>query len=145
VRLRVEDAAGNAAVRERELTVKPGPVARAGFLSPAPIVRLAGTILSSGFQVRVLSVSAPRGALVSVKCNGRGCGVERRRKRVKKGPVRFKTYERYLPAGTKLGIFIRKPNTIGSYTRPTIRAGRVPLRLRRCLVPGQSKPTRCRS
>jgi PKD repeat protein len=142
VRLRVEDAAGNAAVRERELTVKPGPVARAGFLSPAPIVRLAGTILSSGFQVRVLSVRAPRGALVVVKCSGRGCKVERRRKRVKSGSVRFKTYERYLQAGIKLGIFIRKPNTIGSYTRLTIRAGRAPVRLTRCLEPGASKPKR---
>jgi PKD repeat protein len=144
VRLRVVDAAGNSAVRELALTVEPGPVARAGFLSPAPIVRLSATILSSGARVKILSVSAPRGALVSVKCSGR-CPAQRRRKRVDKGVVRFKTFERFLAAGTRLEVFVRKPKTIGSYTRLKIRAGRAPVRTRRCLAPGTSKRISCRT
>ncbi|MEA2332998.1 MAG: hypothetical protein QOH58_3136 [Thermoleophilaceae bacterium] len=145
VRLRAEDAAGGAAVRERTLTVKQGPVARAGFLNPFPVVRLNGEILSGGARIKVLTVRAPRGTLVRVSCKGKGCPAKQRRKRVKKsGTVRFRNYERFLRAGIKLEIFSRKPNTIGAFTRYTIRAGKAPVRLDRCLEPGKSRPTRCR-
>jgi PKD repeat protein len=133
VRLRVEDAGGAAAVKERTITVRARPKARAGFLQPSPVVRLNGDILSTGARVRVLSVRAPRGSLVVVRCHGKGCPVERRRKRVKKNPVRFKTFERVLRAGIKLEILVKKQGTIGDYTRFTIRAGKSPLRLNRCL------------
>jgi PKD repeat protein len=133
VRLRVEDAAGGAAVKERTITVRARPKAHAGFLQPAPVVRLNGDILSRGTRVRVLSVRAPRGSLVVVRCHGKGCPVERRRKRIKKNPVRFKTFERVLRAGIKLEILVKKPGTIGDYTRFKIRAGKAPLRLNRCL------------
>jgi hypothetical protein len=58
--------------------------------------------------------------------------------------VRFKTYERFLRAGIRLDIFIRKPNTIGAFTRYKIRAGKGPVRVDRCLPPGpKTKPKRC--
>jgi PKD repeat protein len=142
VRLRVEDDDGAADVKERTLTVQPGPVAKAGFLRPAPLIRLNGEILSSGSRIRVLSVRAPKTSLVTVKCHGKSCPAQRRRKRVKGGSVRFKTYERYLRAGVKLEIFITKPKTIGSYTRYTIRAGKDPARTDRCLPPGKNSPSR---
>ena len=143
VRLRVEDQADNADVHERTVNVRPAPVAKAGALSPAPVIRLTTEILSNGARIRVLSVRAPKATLVTVKCLGKGCPVSRRRKRVTQGSVRFKTFERFLRAGIKLEISSRKPNTIGAFTRYTIRAGKFPARTDRCLQPGRERPVRC--
>jgi PKD repeat protein len=142
VRLRVEDDDGGAAVHERTVTVKRAPVAKAGFLTPAPVIRLNGQLLSSGSRITILSVRAPKGTLVTVKCHGKSCPVSHRRKRVKTGSVRFNTYERFLRAGVTLEIFSRKPHTIGAYTKYTIRAGKSPARIDRCLKPGRDKPSR---
>jgi PKD repeat protein len=144
VRLRVEDSAGAATVKERTVIVRRLPRARAGFLLPSPVVRLNGEILSKGARVRVLGVRAPRGSLVIVRCHGKGCPVERRRKRVKKGPVRFKTFERVLRAGIKLEILVEKKNTIGDYTSFKIRAGKSPVRVNACLSARTGKRIRCR-
>jgi PKD repeat protein len=143
VRLRVEDAAGAAAVKERTINVRRRPKAHAGFLQPSPVVRLNGDILSTGARVRVLGVRAPRGSLVIVKCRGKGCPVERRRKRIKKAPVRFKTFERVLRAGIRLEVLVEKPHTIGDYTRFTIRAGKSPMRKDACLAAGTARRIRC--
>ena len=59
--------------RRAHLTVTPAPKAKAGFLSPSPVVTLSGPILSTGARVKLLSVRAPRGALVAVGCRGKGC------------------------------------------------------------------------
>jgi hypothetical protein len=105
------------------------------------VIRLNGQLLSSGSRITILSVRAPKGTLVTVKCHGKTCGVSHRRKRAKSGSVRFKTYERFLKAGVKLEIFSRKPKTVGAYTRYTIRAGKSPARTDRCLPPPpKSKP-----
>lgn len=144
VRLRVEDVAGNADVHERTVNVRPAPVAKAGALSPAPVIRLTTEILPNGARIRVLSVRAPKATLVTVRCRGKGCPVSRRRKRVTQGSVRFTTFERFLRAGVRLEISSRKPNTIGAFTRYTIRAGKFPARTDRCLRPGRERPVRCR-
>jgi PKD repeat protein len=144
VRLRVEDVAGNADVHERTVNVRPAPVAKAGALSPAPVIRLTTEILPNGARIRVLSVRAPKATLVTVRCRGNGCPVSRRRKRVTQGSVRFTTFERFLRAGVRLEISSRKPNTIGAFTRYTIRAGKFPARTDRCLRPGRERPVRCR-
>jgi PKD repeat protein len=143
VRLRVEDGAGQATVRERTINVQPLPKAKPGFLQPTPVVRLNGDILSGGVRVRVLGVRAPRGALVVVKCHGKGCKVDRRRKRIKKKPIRFRTYERVLRAGVRLEILIKKRNTIGDYTSFKIRAGKSPVRKDACLSARSGKRVRC--
>ena len=142
VRQRATDGAGGTAIAERTLTVVPAPKAKAGFLTPSPVVTLSGELLRRGFRVKGLSVRAPRGALVVVKCSGKGCGVKQRRKRIKRGPVSFKTYHRFLRAGARLEIFVRKANTIGDYTRYKIRAGKFPARTDRCLPLGKSKPAK---
>jgi PKD repeat protein len=142
VRLRVEDNDGAAAVHERTVTVRKAPVAKAGFLTPAPVIRLNGQLLSNGSRITILSVRAPKGTLVTVRCHGKSCPVPHRRKRVKAGSVRFKTYERFLRAGVKLEILSSKAHKIGAYTRYTIRAGKSPARTDRCLKPGRNKPSR---
>ena len=68
--------------------------------------------------------------------------VKRWSRRVQGTAVRFKTYHRYLRAGIKLEIFVRKANTIGDYTRYKIRAGKFPVRTDRCLPVGRGKPSK---
>jgi hypothetical protein len=57
--------------------------------------------------------------------------------------VRFRRFERTLPAGTILELFVRQTGKIGKYTRFRIRAGKAPSRIDRCLVPGRARPARC--
>lgn len=144
VRLRVEDAAGHAAETERSIEVEPAPKARPGYLRPPPSINFGGDILSNGMRVQYLSIRAPVGALITVACRGKGCPVKQRRKRIKRGAVSFKTYERFLRAGVQLEIFARKAGTIGTYRAYTIRAGKRPKRVDRCLEPNRARPTRCR-
>jgi PKD repeat protein len=144
VRLQVTDAAGVSEVHQRLLHVDPAPKAPPGSLRPSPFIRFFGLVLPRGSRVQLLSVRAPRGAVLTAKCIGKDCPTAKRRKRSKGRAVRFKTYERFLRAGTRLDIFIRKPNTIGAFTRYKIRAGKGPVRIDRCLAPGRtSKPKRC--
>ena len=143
MRLRAEDAAGLASIRQRTLNVKPALPVPTGFLRPAPRIRFNGEILPNGTRVNILGVRAPRGTLVRVTCKGKRCPAKQRRKRIKKGPVRFRNYERFLRAGVRLEIYMRKPKTIGQYTRYQIRAGKPPIRVDRCLRPGKQKPSRC--
>jgi PKD repeat protein len=140
VRLRATDGAGQSVVREELLRVDAAPKPPPGFLRPAPNVRFNGLILARGTRIQILSVRAPRGSIVAVRCKGKGkqCPAKLRRKRVKKSTVRFKTFERFLRAGTRLEIYVRKANTIGAFTRYTIRAGKGPVRVDRCLPAGAS-------
>jgi PKD repeat protein len=143
VRMRVEDAAGLAAVSQRTVEVDRAPTPPPGFLRPPPRISFQGQIFPRGSNIRLLSVRAPRGALVTVRCTGKSCPAKQRRKRVKRNSVRFRSFERFLRAGVRVEIFVRKPNTIGDYRRYTIRAGKGPKDVQRCLMPGKSKPSRC--
>jgi PKD repeat protein len=143
VRLRVEDAAGNSAEEEHLIKVDKRPPAPAGYMRPPPSFNIGGLILSNGMQVQSLIVRAPKGALITVSCRGKSCGVKQRRKRGKGSALHFKTYERFLRAGVRLEIFVRKSGTIGTYRRYTIRAGKGPAHLDRCLKPGKTRPSRC--
>ena len=46
------------------------PVARLSQLSPWPVVRMAGSLTDRGADLRLLSVKAPRGARIAVRCQG---------------------------------------------------------------------------
>ena len=140
---RIEDSNGLSDTHERTITVDPAPKPAPGVLSPFPKIRLNGEILARGTRVRILSVQAPSGALVRVACRGKGCAKQQRRKRTKGRTVRFRGYERFLRAGVRLEIFIRKGDTIGRYTRYTIRAGKGPRSVDRCLYPGVKRPRAC--
>jgi PKD repeat protein len=144
VRLRATDSAGASAVSQRQLTVKPVPTPPPGFLRPEPKVRLNGLIFTEGTRIQILGVRAPRGALVTVRCKGKSCPVKERRKRIKKGPVRFRTFERFMRGGVRLEIFVTKKGKIGDYTRYTIRRGKSPLRMDRCVTGSRLRPVKCR-
>ena len=124
--------------------VTPVPNAtRPVMMQPFPIVRIAGIVLARGVSVRVLSVRAPRGARLRVRCQGRGCPVASLVRTSTTRIVRFRRFERTLPAGATLELFVRQRGKIGKYTRFLIRAGKAPSRVDGCLVPGRARPVRC--
>jgi hypothetical protein len=125
----------------------PGNVDQASLLMiPFPVVRIAGRLLSRGAWVRLLVVTAPRGAVVTVRCRGTGCPLRPVRRRSHGRPVRIRGLERRLAAGTRLEVLVRQRGLVGKYTRFRIRAGgRSPLRADRCLLPGRRTPADCPS
>ena len=121
-----------------------GDVPAPALMTPFPIVRIAGLLLPGGARVRVLSVRAPRGAVVNVHCHGEGCPLRSVRQRVRRRVLRVERLERLLNAGVRLEIYVRQRNRVGKYTRIRIQAGRrPPLRVDRCVRPGGLTPIRC--
>jgi chitodextrinase len=113
-------------------------------MRPFPVVRIAGVVLPRGALIRILSVRGPRGMQVRVRCRGRSCPVGSTSLTSARRLARLHRFERRLAAGTTLELFVRKPGRIGKYTRFVIRAGEAPARVDRCLVPGRTRPVRCR-
>jgi hypothetical protein len=102
--------------------------------------KLRATATPHGVRVRSLSVAAPRGAAVQVRCR-RHCAFSRSRT-VRTGSVRFDELRgRRLPAGAQLEIFVTKKRSIGSYIRYTMTRGNFK-RVVRCLRPGSRTPRR---
>ena len=141
VTLRVTDRNGAAAAATRWIPVHHKPLQ---LLSPFPVVRLVGQVTSKGTEVGLLTVQAPRGARVSVRCHGRKCPYRRAGAR-SRGQVKFRRLQRLLPAGTVLELSVTKRGTIGKYTRFRIRRGLTPARVDRCLKAGAKGPVACPS
>jgi PKD repeat protein len=112
-------------------------------MRPFPIVRIAGIVLERGALVQILSVRAPRGSIVRVRCRGKGCPTGSLAHTSSTRLVRFHAFERRLQAGVTLEVFVRKAGKIGKYTRFLIRAGKAPARVDRCLMPGRERPVPC--
>jgi hypothetical protein len=92
--------------------------------------------------VSLISVLAPQGARITVRCAGPRCPRERLR-RTARGMNRLRPYERFLRRGVRLTIRVTRPGLIGKFTRVRIRASRAPLRVDRCLAPGGKSPVDC--
>ena len=158
IALRVTDTDGTSSTLARVITVRaPDPSRTAGsegrlpeagstpflkLMSPFPIVRLAGEVVRDGTRIRTLSIRAPSGARVMVRCRG-GCPAKRLQKPVARGPVRFRSLERFLPAGSVLEVLVRRGDQIGKYTQFRIRRGRVPRRTDGCLPPNSMRGVKC--
>jgi hypothetical protein len=151
VRLQVTDAEGRSSVATQTIPVSP----RAGrLMQPFPIVRIAGSLISGGVRIRLLTVQAPPGAVVRVACVGRGCRTKPESRVAKASKSKqlsgavmlvFSRFERSLRAGVTLQIRVTKGSQIGKYTSLTIRRGRLPVRRDACLAPQSSMPSRCPS
>ena len=113
------------------------------LMNPAPIVRIRGRLTADGARVTLLTVRAPRGARIAVKCAGEGC--PRDHFATVAVVVHLRPFERFLRAGTRLEIRVTRPSFIGKYTRIVVRRGQPPLRRDRCLTPGSSRPVSCPS
>jgi PKD domain-containing protein len=170
--LRVTDDGGAAATRSLTVLVREGPGGSTGppaspsstqpstgpaplpkppsastpppsLLSPFPIVRLVGSVTPLGIRIRLLSVSAPKGARASVRCRGWGCPLKRAERIVGRRPVRFPMLERVMPARLVLEVLVTRGDRIGKYTRFKLRDGRRPRRADGCLWPGTARMAPC--
>ena len=147
LRLRVTDANGLSSVAAETIRVTSLPLP---LMQPFPTVRILTTVTRAGVRLRLLTVQAPAGARITVKCAGRGCPVRSQRRmaassRAQAASVEFRKFERLLPAGVVLEVRVFKPGETGKYTRFAIRRDRLPTRLDTCLGPVGGKPIVCPS
>jgi PKD domain-containing protein len=148
VGLRVTDSNGVSHTAFQAINVtNANGLASAGLslMNPFPVVRLAGSVFPRGVRVRALEAKTPRRSTVTVLCAGKSCPTKKIVKTAKKRLVRFKAMTRFLRAGTRLSVSVRKGGQIGKYTRWRIRGGKLPKRTDLCLYPNRRKPVRCPS
>ncbi len=108
-----------------------GPKRRA--IRPFPVVRMRGRLTTSGAQVSLLSVSAPRAAKVTVRCKGH-CPVKSwAPSKRSKSVTRARAFERSLRSGTKITVTVTRNGYIGKRTTFVIKKGRAPSRTDKCL------------
>ncbi len=137
-----------------------GPSVRAfRLMSPFPVVRIAGRVSRRGAKIRRLSVNAPPGSSVKIRCIGRGCPFKSANRtvsmRASAGSVpilppsrltRIRRVEGHtLRSRAILRVFVTRSDVIGKYTRFRIRKGKPPARQDSCLIPGNPKPVGCPS
>jgi PKD domain-containing protein len=138
VRLRIVDSDGAEAIAE---VLVPVAEKAAQFLNPFPVVRLVGRTTRTGILIRRLTVQAPSGSRVKVRCRGRGC--PRRSQVLASDVLRFRRFERRLRARAVLEVFVTNPNAIGKYTRFKVRKGKAPRRRDLCIPIGGGTPLPC--
>jgi Bacterial Ig-like domain len=146
VRLRATAADGLSSLATETIQVERLPPT---LMEPFPIVRVVGTDTATGVKLRLLTVQAPAGALITVDCKGRGCPVRSERRLARSSgarvpPVAFRRFDGFLRAGLRIDIRVFKPGEIGKYTRFVIRRRRLPRRVDECLDPAAGiKPMAC--
>jgi PKD repeat protein len=140
VRLRVTDSRGAVAIASGSIDVRARPL----VVLSGVVIGIKGSVRGRFTRLRRLSVRAPVGAVVTVRCKGKGCP-KRAVKRGTGGVVRFKALERRLRARTKVIITVTRPGFIGKHTTYTMRRGRGPKRVDLCLVPGATRASSCPS
>jgi hypothetical protein len=132
-----------------KLTTQP---AKARLMTPFPVVRITGKVGRRGARIKRLTVNAPYGATIMVRCHGGGCpfrlstrsvAIVGRAPRPSK-TIRIRRLEGHLlRARATLKVFVSKANAIGKFTRFKIRKGKPPLRNDLCLTPGAQAPEAC--
>jgi len=120
------------------------------FITPFPVVRIAGSLTRGGVRIRLLTVRAPVGTTVAARCLGEGCPRALGRRalslRVARSgrPVRLKAMQRGFRSGVRLEIHVSRSGLYGKYTRFRIRRGQAPARTDMCLSPtAAARPARC--
>jgi hypothetical protein len=116
------------------------------LLSPFPIVHIRGTLVGGWIRLQLLSVLAPRGARIDLRCSGVTCPVRGvvRVARMGGTPVRFPMMERRrLRAGVVIRIAVTKQDRIGKYTRFVLRRNAPPARRDMCMRYGATRPSAC--
>jgi hypothetical protein len=117
------------------------------WMRPFPIVRIRGWLTPRGARVTVLTVRAPRGARIKVRCTGRGCP-RRSLARSTAGArsaalVHLRPYERHLSGSLRIEISVTRTGYVGKRTVILLRRGKAPARRDLCLYPGARKAKVC--
>jgi hypothetical protein len=118
------------------------------WLTPFPIVRVAGTAHRRWTRIRLLTVLTPKGSQVRANCRTRrrcpSTGFSRRASgKLPVILVHVRAFERRIRVGAVVGVWATKRNRVGKYTRLRMRPLQAPARLDRCVVPGHAGPRRC--
>jgi hypothetical protein len=122
----------------------PQPAGRV-WLNPFPSIRIRGFATAGGVHLTMLAVRAPAGSKLRVKCSGSDrCPNKRTRLYTMSADrMRLNGLERFLPAGTRIEVYIWKDGEVGKYTRLFMRRNVAPKRVDKCLFPGRKRPGRC--
>lgn len=117
----------------------PKVATRLRVFKPLPMIRVAGRLTLNGARVTLLTVKAPKGSHIEVRCAGTGCP----RSQVARTATttRIPQFETSLRAGVKLTIRVTKPGYIPRVTVITIRRGKAPSRVDGCWV--KNRLSRC--
>ena len=109
------------------------------------VVRIRGVAGGSRVRVALLSVQAPRGSMIRVRCSGRGCPIRETTSlsRSARSAVRFARFERSLRVGTIIRVLVTRSGRIGKYTRFALLRNRSPSRADQCVRHGRTKPFPC--
>jgi hypothetical protein len=150
VRLRAVDRTLNEAVTAQAVIVREPPATP--LLTPFPVVQMAGRVTRQGTRIR-LSVLAPDGATLNIRCRGRGCPLRRQTRTARFDQasfgsgtrlIRLRRLSRHtLRPGTVVKIFVTKPGMIGKYARFKMRRGKPPRRTDACVVAGTVAAISC--
>jgi hypothetical protein len=140
------------AVRAPDPLTKPTTSSLLRPMSPFPVVRISGKVGRRGARIKRLTVNAPYGATITIRCRGHGCPFHLSRRTVARvgrttsptKTVRIRKLEgRLLRTHATIKVLVSKTSAIGKYTRFKIRKDKPPLRTDLCLAPGASAPTAC--
>jgi hypothetical protein len=162
VSLRVRDqTTGAVSTGTQLITVAPlgTPVTKATgpnvlhLMTPFPVVRITGKVSRKGARIKRLTVRAPYGATVLVRCRGRGCPFKRTSMTLARAGAKTpsatlrvrKLERRLLRGGASVKVLVSRKGEIGKYTAFRIRTAKPPLRTDLCLSPGASAPSECPS
>jgi PKD repeat protein len=141
VSLQVTDRDGATAVATLSVVVEKRPPR---VFSESQLIRFLAAPTTTGAHLTQVSVTAPKGANVGIRCKGGNCPYKRKRFTSKGKRVFLRKLGRIYAAGTVIELRVTRSETIGKFTRVRIRAGREPARLDRCLRPGRpEKPIKC--
>jgi hypothetical protein len=153
ISLRAYDSHGHSSVATRSITVSDPPPPPPQVLTPFPTVRMSGKVTRRGTRLGHLSVEAPDGATVTLRCRGRGCPL---RKQVRTAAVDFKATangsrvirfhrfdDRLFRKGAVIKVFVTRSGTIGKYVRFKMRHRKPPLRTDRCVGADTTVPVSC--
>jgi hypothetical protein len=91
--------------------------------------------------VTLLTVRAPKGAQISVRCTGNAC--PRKRYALATRLVHLKPYQRLLRGNVRLVISVTRKGFVGKQTTITLRTGKAPTRKDLCLYPGAKRAKKC--
>jgi PKD repeat protein len=147
IRLRAVDSAGAASSNAVTMNVRTRPVPPVTSLPQIDArVRVTSQRGRSSTRILTLGVRAPRGAMVKVKCIGKGCPKRTASSTRSKGKaLRMRWLEHRLRAGTRITISVTRSGYIGSYTSLLVKRSKGVSRDDLCLLPSRKKPGRCPS
>jgi hypothetical protein len=153
ISLRAYDRHGNSSVATQSITVSDPPAPAPSLLTPFPVVRMSGKVTRRGTRLAYLSVEAPDGATVTLRCRGRGCPLRRQTRTAAvdfdataRGSklIRFHHFDgRLFRKGAVIKVFVTRSGTVGKYVRFKMRHRRPPLRTDGCVLAGTTVPLSC--